>query len=83
MFKNRNCYIPYQDYYDLREYNLTEKEFIDFWKTQYLLKCCEKNKETIKSIDINDFERSKEISCIYQSKLFEKELKDREIELDY
>lgn len=83
MFKSKNCYIPYKGYHDLREYNLTEDEFRDFWRTQYLLKYCEKNKDLIKNTNSEDFERLKEISDIYQNKLLDKELKDKEIELEY
>ena len=83
MFQCKNCYMPYRGYYDLKEYNLTDEEFKDFWKTQYLLKCCEKNVNLIKSTNNNDFEKIKEISAIYQNNLLKKELKDKDIEIEY
>lgn len=52
-------------------------------ENQYLLKCCEKNVNLIKSTNNNDFEKIKEISAIYQNNLLKKELKDKDIEIEY
>ncbi len=63
-------YQPIQGFYDLREYDLSAKDFEKLWKIQRALKFIEDRKAYYMKFDLNTWQKAQIASAEYQQILF-------------
>lgn len=81
-FKDISNYKPYNEFYDLRKYKLSEDEFKDLWITQDFLYYCESNKEIIKKEIPGLYKELQELSANYQQQFTVLKEQEEEIEIE-
>jgi len=65
----KSDYKPYGGFYDLRDFNLTEKMFVKLCKIQDYLNHVNEHKYYYQKMDKNTWEKAKELSAQYQQYL--------------
>lgn len=68
-------YKPIPNFYDLREFRLTKKEFASCYRIQQFLSLVERKKEYYKQYHPHQWEAAKHIAVELQQFLLERELK--------
>jgi hypothetical protein len=68
-------YKPYKGFYDLREYDLPDREFIRLWDVQDMLSHMSERSDYFKKFLPIQWEKAKEVSACYQHILFKYNLK--------
>ena len=68
--KDIKNYKPYIGFYDLREFNLSKKDFLKFWNIQDYLNHVNERKEYFKTMDKITWRKAQELSANYQQCLF-------------
>lgn len=78
---NINEYVSYKGFFDLRDFDLTKKEFISFWKIQDFLFDVSQRMDIYKAgFQWKDIQ---ELAARYQVKLLKKEKKHKETEANF
>jgi len=72
VFNNGKVYEPIPNFYDLRNFKLTKKEFVVCYKTQLILASIYKRKNYYKEYDMHQFEATKHLSAELQMFLMER-----------
>lgn len=71
MKRKSKDYTPINGFYDLRDYDIPEREFVKLWRMQEYLSTCERNRREGKYKDMpHELKKVKELSAKYQQALF-------------
>lgn len=73
-------YIPYKGFHDLREFDISRKNFRKLWKIQDALYSESKNKDYLKKRDPVRWNNLKNLSAEYQKILLSNKFKQKEFE---
>lgn len=74
-YMNISDYRPYKGFLDLREYDMSNKDFSMLWKVQDFLYMSNRDKDHLKKVDPILWNKIKELSGAYQQQLFSYPLK--------